>query len=55
MNRNQIIGIAIFSVGMAIYFISENQIIGTISGIICAIGLAYMLKIMPFSKRNVNK
>ncbi|HUH27545.1 hypothetical protein [Gelidibacter sp.] len=55
MNRNQIIGIGIFSMGMATYFISENQIIGTVSGVLCTIGLAYILKIMPFTKGNITK
>ncbi|MBO3098167.1 hypothetical protein [Gelidibacter pelagius] len=55
MNRNQIIGIGIFSIGIAIYFISENQIIGTVSGVVCAIGLAFILRIMPFTKRNITK
>ncbi|WP_417371299.1 hypothetical protein [Gelidibacter japonicus] len=55
MNRNQIIGTGIFSIGIATYFISENQIIGTVSGVVCAIGLAFILRIMPFTKRNITK
>ena len=55
MNRNQIIGIGVFSIGVATYFIGENQIVGTVSGIVCAIGLAYVLKIIPFTKRNIKK
>lgn len=55
MNKNQIIGIAIFLVGIATYFLIENQIIGTVSGVVTAIGLAYMLRIMPFNKQNSDK
>tara|TARA_R110002073_G_scaffold128999_5_gene275225 strand:+ start:20454 stop:20612 length:159 start_codon:yes stop_codon:yes gene_type:complete len=52
MNKAQIIGIGIGAIGIAAYFLTENNIIHTISGVVCAIGLAYVLKLLPIKKRN---
>ena len=51
MNKTQIIGIGIMLIGIAAYLLTENNIIHTISGSLCAIGLGYIFKWIPFKKR----
>lgn len=53
INKTQIIGIAIVTIGIASYFLVENNIIQTTSGILCAIGLGLILKWIPFKKKNL--
>lgn len=52
MNKTQIIGIGIVIIGIAAYFLNENNIIHTISGILSAIGLGLVFNWIPFRKRN---
>ncbi len=53
INKTQIIGIAIVTIGIASYFLVENNITQTTSGILCAIGLGLILKWIPFKKKNL--
>ncbi|MBA6154887.1 hypothetical protein [Gelidibacter maritimus] len=52
MNKSQIIGIAIIIVGIIAYFLVDNSIIQTTSGVLCAIGFGYIFKWIPFKKQN---
>ena len=55
MNKTQIIGIGIIVFGIAIYFLTENSIPQTISGVLCAIGLGFVFKWIPFRKQYQKK
>jgi multisubunit Na+/H+ antiporter MnhG subunit len=50
LNGTQIIGIGIVIFGFIIYFLFENSIINTISGVLCAIGIGLVFKVIPFRK-----
>ena len=52
MNKSQIIGIVIIIVGIVAYLLFDNSIIQTTSGILCAIGLGFIFKWIPFKKQN---
>ena len=52
MNKSQIIGIGIGIVGVIAYLLFDNSIIQTTSGVLCAIGLGFVLKWIPFKKQN---
>lgn len=51
MNKIQIIGIGIIGIGIAAYFLTQDNIIHTISGTLCAIGLGFVFKWIPFKKQ----
>ena len=52
MNKYQIIGIGIIIAGGIIgYFFEENNIISTLSGVLCAVGLTLILKWFPIKKK----
>jgi len=52
MNKSQIIGIGIIIIGgITGYFFEENNIISTLSGVLCAVGLTLILKWFPLKKR----
>lgn len=50
MNKLQIIGIGIIIVGIIAYLLVDHNIISTLSGALCAIGLGYIFKWIPFKK-----
>ena len=50
MNRTQLIGIGIMLIGIATSFFSNDNILTTLSGVLCAIGLGFILKFIPFKK-----
>ena len=53
MNKIQIIGLGIIILGgIASYFYEENNIISILSGVLCAVGLTFVLKWFPFQNRN---
>jgi hypothetical protein len=53
MNKLQIIGIGIIIIGgITAYFFEENNIISTIAGVLCAIGLLFILKWFPLKRHN---
>ncbi|WP_286852500.1 hypothetical protein [Xanthomarina sp.] len=52
MNKTQIIGIGIIAFEIATYFLTENSMLQTISGVLCAIGLGFVFKWIPFNKQN---
>lgn len=54
MNKNQIIGIGLILIGIASYFLLENDFIHVIGGVLCGIGVGLILKWIPFKKRNLN-
>jgi hypothetical protein len=47
MNKSQIIGIGIIA-----YSLVDNNIIRTLSGVLCAIGLGFIFKWISFKKQN---
>lgn len=53
--KPQLTGVIIFMIGTIGYYFSDDKALQTIAGIICAMGLACVLKIMPFTKRNITK
>lgn len=55
MNRRHIVGIGIIIIGVVAYLLFENSIIRTFSGAICAMGLGFILKLLPLSKRDLSK
>jgi multisubunit Na+/H+ antiporter MnhG subunit len=55
LNRSQTIGIGIIVIGLTIYFLSENNFISTLSGVLCAIGLGFVFKWIPFTKKNLTE
>lgn len=52
LNSFQIIGIGLVILGFSASFFTENNFLGTISGIIAAIGVALILKWFPYTKKN---
>ena len=52
MNKSQIIGIGIGVFGIIAFLLVDNSIIQKTSGVLCAIGLGYILKWIPFKKQN---
>lgn len=52
MNKSQTIGIGIIIVGIIAYLLDGNSIIQTASGVLCAIGLGFIFKWIPFKKQN---
>lgn len=55
MTKEQWIGIGIIAIGSIVYFLFENDILQTISGVLCAIGLALILKLITFKKQNLSE
>ena len=52
MIKSQIIGIAILVLGIISYILLDNNLMQTISGVLCAVGLGYIFKWIPFKKQN---
>jgi len=50
LNKPQIIGIGILAIAIATYFLTENSITQTSSGVLSAIGVGLILKWNPFKK-----
>jgi hypothetical protein len=55
MNKAQIIGIGIGIVGIMAYFFTENGVIHTISGVLCAISLGFIFKWLPFKSNKISE
>jgi len=51
MNKTQVVGIGIGIIGFATYLLTENNVIHTISGVLCAISLGFVFKWIPFKKQ----
>ena len=54
MKKSQIKGIAIVLFSIIAYLLVDNNLVQTISGVLCAIGLGYILKWIPFKKQKFN-
>ena len=52
MNKSQIKGIAIMIFGVIAYLLLDNSLMQTISGFLCAVGLGFVFKWIPFKKEN---
>jgi hypothetical protein len=55
MKKSQIKGIAIVIFSVLAYLLLDNNLMQTISGVLCAIGLGYILKWIPFKKQNLTE
>ena len=55
MNKSRIIGIAIIFFGTISYLLLDNNVMQTISGVLCAVGLGYIFKWIPFKNQNSNE
>ncbi|MEO8934365.1 MAG: hypothetical protein ABI295_08655 [Xanthomarina sp.] len=55
MNKTQIIGIGITIIGIVVPFLFENPIIQTASGVLSAIGLGFVLKLLPLKKQDLTE
>ncbi|MFI8379078.1 hypothetical protein [Leeuwenhoekiella sp. NPDC079379] len=51
MNKSQIRGIAILCLALIASFLIDNNFIQTLTGALCAIGLGFIFKWIPFKKR----
>jgi multisubunit Na+/H+ antiporter MnhG subunit len=52
MTKSQIIGIGIIIIGIIAYLSVDHNIISTLSGVLCAIGLGFIFKWISFKKQN---
>jgi hypothetical protein len=50
LNKAQIIGIVLFTVGVSASFLVQNTFIGVILGILSACGIGLIFKWIPFKK-----
>jgi hypothetical protein len=50
MNKSQIKGMAIIIFAVIAYLLLDNSFMQTISGFLCAVGLGYIIKWIPFKK-----
>ena len=55
MRKSQIKGIAIVIFSALAYLLLDNNLMQTISGVLCAVGLGYILKLIPFKKQNLTE
>ena len=55
MNKSQIKGIVIIIFGVIAYILLDNSLMQTISGFLCAVGLGFIFKWIPFKKQNSTK
>jgi hypothetical protein len=55
MNKTQIIGIGIGIIGIMAYFFTENGVIHTVSGVLCAISLVFIFKLIPFKSKKISE
>lgn len=55
MKSAQIKGIVILLLSVLAYLLLEDNITKIIAGILCAIGLGYILKWIPFKKQNLSE
>ena len=52
MNKSQIRGIVIIIFGTIAYLLLDNYLMQVVSGFLCAVGLGYIFKWIPFKKEN---
>ncbi|MDN3494289.1 hypothetical protein [Winogradskyella bathintestinalis] len=55
MNKSQIKGIAVLIFAIIAYLLLDNNFMQTISGILCAVGLGFIFKWIPFKKQNLSE
>jgi multisubunit Na+/H+ antiporter MnhG subunit len=55
LNKAQIIGIGLFVLAVSASFLTENNFIGPILGILSACGIGLVFKWIPFRKRNLTE
>lgn len=55
MNKTQMIGIGFIFTGIACYNLVGGDITATLSGVLCAIGLACILKLIDFKSQKSDK
>lgn len=53
MNKTQAIGIVIGIIGIMACFLTENGIIHTIFGALCAVALGFIFKWIPFKRKKI--
>lgn len=54
LNSTQLIGIAMVLLGIGTQFLVESHLIQTLLGVLCAIGVGFIFKWIPFRKENLN-
>ncbi len=52
MNKSQIKGIAVLIFAIIAYLLLDNYLMQVVSGFLCAVGLGYIFKWIPFKKEN---
>ena len=52
MNKSQIKGIAVLIFSIIAYLLLDNNLMQTVSGFLCAVGLGFIFKWIPFKKQN---
>ena len=55
MNKSQIKGIAIIIFGIIAYLLLDDDLMQTVAGFLCAVGLGFVFKWIPFKKQNSTK
>jgi hypothetical protein len=55
LNKAQTAGIGLFVLGVSASFLVENNLIGTILGVLSAFGIGLIFKWIPFTKRNLRE
>lgn len=55
LNKAQIIGIVLFTLGVSASFLVHNNFIGVILGILSACGIGLVFKWIPFRKQNITE
>jgi hypothetical protein len=55
MNKAQIIGIGIIAIAMIVNLLTDNYLIHTITGVLCAIGLGFLFKWLSFRKETLKE
>jgi len=54
LNNSQIKGIAILIFAIIASFLLKNSFFQIIIGVLCAVGVSYILKFIPFKLRDLN-
>lgn len=53
MNTLQLKGISIIVLSIIGYFLLDNNLMQTVAGILCALGVAYVLKWLPLKRKTL--
>ena len=54
LNNTQVKGLAILISSAVASFLIENTLVQILTGILCAVGLSYILKFIPFKLKDLN-